>query len=198
MTRHPDHANAGGRACGRTHKDPAIRASRVWRPDPTTGFIDFLEIETWIRIVCVGGCVNGHANHSPVKLSVPPDGETCEACATGRRQPGLNVVQICYDQYQLHDMATRLERDGVAWLSEFSQGTERLIAGGQLHRLAMNAKLAHSGDPDLREHIGNARAKLQTDEESRMRIVKRAPGRKVDLAVAASMAVMRALDLNIE
>jgi phage terminase large subunit-like protein len=110
----------------------------------------------------------------------------------------MNIVQICYDEYQLHDMATRLMQDGVAWLSKFPQTTERLIADGQMHKLAMKGSLAHSGDPALRDHIGNAKAKLQVDEESRMRIVKSAPNAKVDGAVAASMGVKRALDLMIE
>jgi phage terminase large subunit-like protein len=49
----------------------------------------------------------------------------------------------------------------------------------------------------LRDHIANARAKLSKDEDSRLRIIKRAPNRKIDLAVAASMGVSRILYLNV-
>jgi phage terminase large subunit-like protein len=198
VSRHPDHPDADGRACKRTKAQPAIRAARVWAPDPVTGVIDFPAVEAWIRMVCMGGCMEGHPNKSQTILSAPPDGEECAACAEGRRQAGMNVVQICYDEFQMFDMATRLTHDGIAWVDKFPQTTERLVADGQMHKLAMKGELAHNGDPDLRDHIGNAKAKLQADEESRMRIVKRAPDRKVDLAVAASMGVKRALDLNIE
>ena len=198
VTRHPDHPDSDGRRCGRTKRDPAIRAVRIWAPDPNTGVIDYTPIERWIRMVCLGGCAEGHPNITRKQLSKPPDGEECDACANGRRAPGMNVVQICYDEFQLHDMATRLTQDGVAWCSKFPQTTERLVADGQMHKLAMKGMLAHNGDPDLRVHIGNAKAKLQADEESRMRIVKRSPEAKVDGAVAASMGIKRALDLNIE
>lgn len=197
VTRHPDHENSEGRVCGRTAADPAIRAVRIWAPDPSSGVIDYGPIDAWIRMACRGGCTNGHPNVSKTKLSTPPEGETCEACAAGQRQPGLNVVQICYDEFQLFDFAMRLTKDGMAWLDKFPQTNERLVADGMMHKLAMKGELAHNGDPDLREHIGNCKAKLQTEEESKMRIVKRADHMKVDGAVAASMGVKRALDLNI-
>ena len=97
----------------------------------------------------------------------------------------------------MEEMAQRLERDGVAWVEAFSQGPERLIADSLMHKLALRGALAHNGDEKLREHVLNARAKLSKDEDSRMRMVKKAPGRKIDLAVAASMAVKRVLDLNL-
>jgi hypothetical protein len=172
------------------HKDPAIRACKGWRPSDSGGRIDFNETERFIRLVCGGGCLNGH----PPKM---PD-SSCSACAAGDLSiPPHNVVQLAFDPFQLEDMVQRLERDGVVWCEPFPQGNERLIADGRLHKLALRGALAHNGDPMLREHIGNARAKLSKDEDSRMRIIKRAPSRKVDLAVAASMAVDRVLYLNL-
>ncbi|KKN69201.1 hypothetical protein LCGC14_0443770 [marine sediment metagenome] len=197
VTRHPDHEDAEGRACNRTKADPAIRAVRIWRPDPVTGVIDHDLIEQWVRMVCWGGCHEGHANRGRETMSAPPDGEECAACKEGRRQPGLNVVQITYDEFQLHGMAGRFTKDGVAWVDKFPQTTERLIADADLYKLAMSGALAHNGDPELREHISNARAKLQSDEDSRMRIVKASPQQKVDGAVASSMGVKRILELNV-
>ena len=57
--------------------------------------------------------------------------------------------------------------------------------------------LAHTRDKLLKENIPNARAKLSKDEDSKKRIIKRAPGRKIDLAVAASMAVHQVLYLDL-
>ena len=111
--------------------------------------------------------------------------------------PRHHVVQIAYDPYQMEEMVQRLRRESVVWCEEFPQTTERLIADGLMQKLALRGALAHNGDPVLREHIGNARAKLSRDEDSWVRIVKRSPTRKVDLAVAASMAVRRILYLNV-
>jgi phage terminase large subunit-like protein len=97
----------------------------------------------------------------------------------------------------MEEMAQRLRRDGVTWWREFRQGTERLIADSRLHQMALRGALAHNGDERLREHVLNARAKLSRDEDSKMRIIKRTPNRKIDLVVAASMAVDRVLHLNI-
>ncbi len=172
------------------HEDPAIRACRGWRPADSGGRIDFDEVERFIRCVCQGGCPNGHPRSMPL--------ESCRFCGIGDFSvPAHYVVQIAYDPYQMEEMAQRLRRNGVAWCREFPQTTERLVADGLMHKLALRGALAHHGDPLLREHIANARAKLSKDEDSRMRIIKRAPNRKIDLAVAASMAVRRILYLNV-
>jgi len=170
--------------------DPAIRACRAWKPSDSGGRIDFDEVERFIRFLCEGGCPSGHPREMP--------DPSCQACAARNFSvPPHNVVQIAYDPYQMEEMIQRLRRDGVAWCDEFPQTSERLIADGLMHKLALRGALAHHGDPLLREHIGNARAKLSKDEDSRMRIIKRAPNRKVDLAVTASMAIHRTLYLNL-
>jgi len=169
--------------------DPAIRACRAWRPSDSGGRIDFDEVERFIRFLCNGGCPSGHPREMP--------DPSCQACAAGDFSVARHeVAQIAHDPFQMEDMTQRLRREGVAWCAEFSQTTERLAADGLLHKLALRGALAHNGDALLREHIGSARAKL-SNEESRMRMIKRAPGRKIDLAVAASMAVKRVLYLNL-
>ncbi len=170
------------------HEDAAIRACRAWHPDDSGGRIDFDEVERFIRFICAGGCRRGH----PRKMPHP----SCGECAAGDfSTPPHNVVQIAYDAYQMEEMIQRFRREGVVWCDEFPQTTERLIADGLMHRLALRGTLAHNGDLLLREHIGNARAKLSKEDDSRMRIIKKAPNRKIDLAVAASMAVRRVLYL---
>lgn len=108
-----------------------------------------------------------------------------------------NVVQICYDPYQLEDMMQRLKRERVAWCDAFDQGHDRLESDRGLYGRIMQMQIAHQNQPELRQHVANANAKLQKDEDSKMRIVKKATNRKVDAIVATSMAVQRCMYLNL-
>lgn len=107
-----------------------------------------------------------------------------------------NVIEVAYDPYQLHDMATRLKGEGLAWFREFSQTGDRLTADSQLRALIRERRVWHRGEPDLREHIGNANAKVD-NEDRRLRIVKRMERLKIDLAVAMSMGCHEVLRLNL-
>lgn len=97
-----------------------------------------------------------------------------------------NVVQIAYDPHQLHDMATRLRRDGVVWMYEFLQGNPRLEADKALYDAIRDRKFVHDSDPQLTEHVKNANSK-STGDIDKLRIVKRAEHLKIDAAVALSM-----------
>jgi phage terminase large subunit-like protein len=105
-----------------------------------------------------------------------------------------NVVKIVYDAYQLHDMMTRLRRENVVAVSEFSQGGDRMIADKHLYDVIKGRRIVHRGEPDLRQHIQNAN---RIDNAETLRIVKRNASDKVDLAVALSMASYEAKRLNI-
>lgn len=107
-----------------------------------------------------------------------------------------NVVQITYDPFQLHDFATRLKKKHIAWLKEFSQGTDRLLADNQFRTLIKDRRFWHRNEPDLTEHVQNANAKID-DQDSKVRIVKRVEKLKIDLAVAASMGSYMLLYLNL-
>ncbi|OGC94596.1 MAG: hypothetical protein A2W25_02400 [candidate division Zixibacteria bacterium RBG_16_53_22] len=100
-----------------------------------------------------------------------------------------NVAEVCYDPYQLHDFCKRLQRDGVAFFKEFSQGTDRLIADKSLYDMIRDRTIEHDGNAELTEHIQNANAKTEGDKA--MRIVKRSASGKIDCAVALSMANYR-------
>lgn len=108
----------------------------------------------------------------------------------------FNIVQVCYDPYQLHYLATKLKREGLAWFKEFSQGQDRLIADSQLKNLIRDRKFWYRGEPEFEEHIQNADAKVDS-EDQKIRIVKRAEQLKVDLAVCASMGAHEVLRLNL-
>lgn len=112
-----------------------------------------------------------------------------------RRLAGkYNVVEWAYDEYQLHDMAKRLMRDGVGWFRAFSQSRERLVGDKNLQDLIRERRIVHTGDPKLTEHITNANAKLDGDK---LRLVKRSELLKIDMAVALSMASAEAVRLNV-
>jgi phage terminase large subunit-like protein len=108
----------------------------------------------------------------------------------------FNVIQVCYDPYQLHSLSTSLKQEGLAWFKSFNQGTDRLIADSGLRDLIRDRRFWHRNEPDLIEHLGNANAKID-DQDSKIRIVKRADRLKIDLAVAASMCCHELLRLNL-
>lgn len=109
-----------------------------------------------------------------------------------------NVLQVAYDQYQLHDFATTLAKEGVAWFRPFSQAQERLVADKKLRDIIGARRIRHDGNQELREHITNANAKQSKDEDTKLRLVKKSENRRIDLAVALSMATNEILRLNIE
>lgn len=105
-----------------------------------------------------------------------------------------NVVEFTYDEYQLHDLCSRLMREGVGYFNPFSQGSDRLIADKALYDLVIHRGISHDGNDDLREHLSNANRK---DDGERLRIIKRSEHMKIDLAVCTSMAAHEAKRLNI-
>ena len=107
-----------------------------------------------------------------------------------------DVVQVPYDPYQLHFLATELNKEKVAWFKEFSQGSKRLESDRQLLDLILERRIVHNGDAGLREHIQNSNRKLDPDGR-RLRIVKREDALKNDLAVCLSMASYECLRLNL-
>lgn len=105
-----------------------------------------------------------------------------------------NVVQLAYDPYQAHYLAQRLA--DTVWCEPFSQAGDRLEADRQLLDLIVQRRVTHDGDATLRQHLAHADRKLDADGR-RLRIVKRAPDKKIDAAVALSMAAARCLSLNV-
>lgn len=106
-----------------------------------------------------------------------------------------NVVEFAYDEYQLHDMSTSLQKLGVGWFRKFSQQNERAVADKTLFDIIRDKRIYHAGDVDLEEHISNCNAEYKG--ESKMRLVKKSENRKIDLAVCLSMACSEALRLNL-
>jgi phage terminase large subunit-like protein len=144
-----------------------VRYSRRWIP-PRDGKIDF----------------QGTADNPGPELEIR---RLCQQ---------YNVIEVAYDPMQLEDMAGRLRKEGIAWFRPFSQAKERLVADNMLRQMIQDRRVLHSGEADLREHIGNANAQVDA-EERKIRIIKRSPLLKIDLAVALSMANADAMRLNL-
>jgi phage terminase large subunit-like protein len=108
-----------------------------------------------------------------------------------------NIMQIAYDQYQLHHMMGRLTDDAVAWCYSFGQQAPRAIADKALYDLILHKHIAHDGDMAFEDYIKNAAAKGDIDTVDKLRIVKKALGMPVDPVVALSMAAHECLRLNI-
>ncbi len=108
-----------------------------------------------------------------------------------------NVVEVCYDPYQLHDFCTRLQKAGVAWFNSFDQGEKRLKADKGLYDLVRDRKFRHDGNPELREHFQNANAKQSSQEDTKLRIVKKSESKKIDLCVCCAMSSYECLRLML-
>lgn len=107
----------------------------------------------------------------------------------------FSVIEVCYDPYQLHDTATEMKRAGVALFKEFNQGKDRLVADKQLQNLIAGRRVAHDGNPLLRQHIDNSYVKKYGEEG--IRIVKRTPSLKIDGTISLSMSAARILYYNV-
>jgi hypothetical protein len=108
----------------------------------------------------------------------------------------FNVIEFTYDPYQLYDMASRLQRDGIVKTKQFNQGADRLESDKQFLDLIMQKRYFHDGNPDLRAHVDHADKKVDT-ETRKLRIIKRQEDLKIDLAVSTAMGAYRCLKLPL-
>lgn len=113
-----------------------------------------------------------------------------------------NVVEWAYDEYQLHDMTTRMRRDGVGYFRPFSSNAGsksapgRPIADKLLYDVIQQRRLIHDGNRVLSEHVLNADAQVEGKHE-RLMLIKRSPMHKIDCCVALSRVTAEILRLNI-
>jgi phage terminase large subunit-like protein len=101
-----------------------------------------------------------------------------------------NCLEVCYDPYQLHSLVSRIRDEEFVNTRAFSQSGDRLLSDKRLYDTIRERRVHHHGEPDLIAHIGNAAAELNKNENT-LRLVKRSPDLKIDLAVALSQAVHR-------
>ena len=97
-----------------------------------------------------------------------------------------NVLAVYFDPYQMAAISEMCTRAKVTMV-EFPQTSRRLQSDKNLSDLVWGKNLAHFGDETLGEHMTNAIAKTN---ERGLRIVKELSKKKVDAAVALSMAAL--------
>lgn len=96
------------------------------------------------------------------------------------------VLEVAYDPYQLHSMATEQNRKRIAFWKEFTQGKPRTVADNALYDAIRDGTIAHNGNKTLSQHVKAA------GRDSKGRLVKLSKDEKIDGAVALSMAYNRA------
>lgn len=104
-----------------------------------------------------------------------------------------SILEVCYDVTQLHDMSQRMRKNGIN-AKVFSQQQARLVADKDLQAMIMGRRIAHDGNPLLRQHIDNADIKKSSEG---IRLVKRSQSLKIDGAVSLAMASSRLNYFNI-
>lgn len=101
------------------------------------------------------------------------------------------VREIAWDEFLWLDAAEDLEDEGLP-VVVFPQTLSRMGPATQrFYEMVTTQKLSHAGDPRLARHITNAQLKVDS-RGSRLQKDARNSPRKIDLAVAAVMAVDRA------
>lgn len=171
-------------ACGRTPPPPL---------DPNEPVI--LAMDAGVTSDCFAIVMVGRRGDS-VQVYYPrawkPDGKALDyrpiEAEVRRLINTYNVIELTYDPFQLHDMATRIRAEESVNVRPFNQATPRAIADKLLFDLIRDRRVQHNNEPDLREHVINANRK---PEDDKLRIIKRDANMKIDLCVALSMAASR-------
>lgn len=129
-------------------------------------------------------------------------GESLKDCII-RLCAQFNVVEITYDEWQLHHLMNEIRNSGIAWCKPFSQSTQRDVADKQLYDLIKTKRINHSGvllgsvSQDIEQHIKNAARRVRAGEDTKLHIIKSSEDAKIDLVIALSMATSECLRLDI-
>lgn len=174
VTRHPDPS--------RRKDSVAIRYLKLWQA-PTGGKIDFLGTE-----------LDPGPERELLRLCGWRIDESGRYVKTGKKP--YNIKCIVIDPHELNDLAQRFRRKYIAWIEEFGQVERRYKSDTDFLRIISEKRIAHDGDLILRRHIANADRKL-SDDDRRMRMVKRGDAYKIDAAVAASQGAYWCLYLQL-
>lgn len=92
---------------------------------------------------------------------------------------------VVYDPFQLHSIATDLEKKGIR-IKEFPQTNQRTEADQALYDAIIGGQVQHYNHPDLNAHIRNA---IAVESVRGFRLAKDKTSLKIDAAVALSMSL---------
>ncbi|MER7212464.1 terminase large subunit [Streptosporangium sp. NPDC000239] len=102
-----------------------------------------------------------------------------------------SVREICCDPYRWSRTYQILEDEGLP-IVEFPQSPARMVPATQrMYEAVVNRQVTHSGDPRLARHFDNCTIKTDQRGSRIMKDARNSP-RKIDLAIAAVMALWRA------
>jgi hypothetical protein len=167
-----------------------VRDSKLYIPPKGKGEIDFSQPEFYLRRMTTP---TDEFVSDPEKDGPLLDPDT----GAPSRGWGLNVVYFVYDPFQMAEMSQRLKNQGAGAFLKLGQNGPRAEADSLLQKLIFGTRIKHDGShTELTQHIKNANAKV-TGAGKQIRIEKRNPHLKIDLAVALSMACWIAFDLNL-
>jgi phage terminase large subunit-like protein len=100
------------------------------------------------------------------------------------------VVELAFDPWRYQAEALRLEREHGLTVVEFPQSHSRMVAASEnLHRVIVEGKLTHPGDPELDRHVA---ATVARKTGRGWRIDKLGKDEQIDGVVALAMACERA------
>lgn len=100
------------------------------------------------------------------------------------------VLAVLYDNFQLHSIATDLIKIGIR-MRAFPQTARRVESDQGLYDAIIGRNIHHFNHSELNDHIINAVA-IETGR--RFRLAKEKSSKKIDAAVALSMALHGARD----
>ncbi|MGQ9677106.1 MAG: terminase TerL endonuclease subunit [Chloroflexota bacterium] len=143
-----------------------------------------------------------HVVERHIRIWTPPPGGVLDYKAEGGLYEEIKylcqnyrVEQIAYDPYQLHQLMLDVQGEGLAWCREFGQGEERLKGDKCFYDAIRERRYHHLGDEQAREHVKGAAQKSSPNEDTKLRIIKKASDKKIDYTVAAAMATAECLRL---
>ena len=108
----------------------------------------------------------------------------------------FHIKEICYDRWGAIQLVQNLNGQDFEMV-EFGQGYQSLSPPSkELHRLVLDEKLIHGGNPVLRWMFENVY--IETDAASNIKPSKKKSREKIDGAVATIMALSRAVHSMVE
>jgi phage terminase large subunit-like protein len=120
---------------------------------------------------------------------VVPSHEVDEALY--RAMGAYDVLEVACDPYYWREQLARWMADDLPILEWPTNSVARMVpACRQFYTAVVEERISHDGDPRLARHISNTTVK--TDVHG-ARIVKQSAAQKIDLAVAATIALDRAM-----
>lgn len=142
--------------------------------DAKSGLVDVVYTRVW-KPVKIAGIRLGRAT---VDIEETIEAEVLDLYDRGQ------VAAVACDPYQLHSSILRWQKAGIRVI-EMPQTSARVESDMALYQAINSRTLRHFGDPELTEHVKNA---VAVETARGFRLAKEKASKKIDLAVALSMA----------